>query len=220
MDENQEKQEKQSNIIESYDGDPDDLVFFQTPKGEAYEESEEDDSDNTGFDNDWVTEEGIEEGIEEEREIPNLQNPVTEVLYAKEVPAEEEITDIPKNGNGPAQIDVNDPHYENYKPDPYYEFGQGPEPELKSTKSDNSQEVLGIVSLVCGIMSIVMVCCGFSFLLSLTALITGIVCLCSKTEWNQYKTMAVIGIVLAVLPAVFSILSFLIQIGNMIMIHS
>ena len=109
MSENQEK----NNVIESYDGDPDDLVFFQTPVDEEYELEDED----------------IYEDVDEEIiEIYKEPSSEPEVVYENEAI---EVTPVLKQESSEGyeqfqgmttEIDLNDPHYANYQLDPYYDF--------------------------------------------------------------------------------------------------
>lgn len=190
MSENQEK----NNVIESYDGDPDDLVFFQTPVDEEYELEDED----------------IDEEIIEIYEDPSSE---PEVVYENDAAR---VTPVWKqeSSEGYEQfqgmttgIDLNDPHYANYQLDPYYDFGQGPEPQAKKVDDKKDGTSLGVVSLCTAIAANLMCCCGMNYILSLTAIVTGIWCLCLKNTDKSAKIMSIIGIILALLPFVVLLLN-------------
>lgn len=130
-------------------------------------------------------------------EIPDSQAVIGETAGSQAVAGE-----IPENRG----IDPNDPHYANYEPDPYYEYGYGEEPEPigmpGGKKGDGTG--LGIASMVTGICSIVFGCCGLQYVLSLTAIILGICCLTRKNKPQNVKVFSIIGIVLGALTlAVF-----------------
>lgn len=190
-----ENQENKKGIIDSYDGDPDDLVFFQPL------DVEEEDED---FEESWEAESYEEfDDAESEGEVQEeiILNPATEKLISNHQPKQPVL-----NGDAGGTIDLNDPHYVNYEPDPYYEYGYGPEPEAKKEEDKKDGSALGITSLCTGIGSMLFGCCGMSYILSIAALITGIWCLCLKSRWNSYKTMAVIGVVCALIPFLLMIL--------------
>lgn len=191
MSENQEK----NNIIDSYDGDPDDLVFFQAPVDEEYDLEEED----------------IEETVVEIQPEASFSQP--EIIY-ENAEAEDRpllIREEAKSNEavwGASGIDLNDPHYANYQPDPYYDFGQGPEPEAKKVDDKKEGTSLGAVSLSTALAANLMCCCGMNYVLSLTALVTGIWCLCLKNTDKSAKIMSIIGIILALLPFAVLLLNF------------
>lgn len=191
MSENQEK----NNIIESYDGDPDDLVFFQAPIDEEYDLEDED-----------IDEESVDIYIE-----PSFSEP--EVIYENDTVEAASVWKNESSGSheqsqGRATgIDLNDPHYVNYQLDPYYDFGQGPEPEAKKMDDKKDGTSLGVVSLCTAIAANLMCCCGMNYILSLTALVTGIWCLCLKTSDKSARIMSIIGIILALLPFVLLVLN-------------
>lgn len=191
MNENQEK----NNIIESYDGDPDDLMFFQTPSDEEYDLDDED---------------IIVEPAEVHKEEFVLEPEVVEVTPDTE-PANHPWSRVPQESEYvqevKAEIDWNDPHYVNYQPDPYYEFGQGPEPKAQKVDDKKEGTSLGVVSLCTAIAANLMCCCGANYILSLTAIVTGIWCLCLKNTDKSTKVMAIIGIILALLPFVLLFLN-------------
>lgn len=221
MSDNQEQtndQEQVNNIIESYDGDPDDLFYFQAPKGEEYEEDDyEDDDADVLFERETVfTEEESVQGNVEPEVVYEVQNPISQVSEVQDSSTEVLYGEVRPQRNTPVQgIDLNDPHYANFKLDPYYDFGQGPEPKAKGVSDKKDGEGLGVASLSCGIGSMLFMCCGFQYILSLAALITGIWCLCLKMDWNKYKTMSVIGIVCALIPILIQVLSLVLQIALM-----
>lgn len=226
MSDNQEQtneQEQVNNIIESYDGDPDDLFYFQAPKGEEYEELEDDEEDDyeedetdVVFERETVfTESESEQNVEPEV-VYEVQKPITDVYVAQKPTTEVLYGNPAPQQNAPLQgIDLNDPHYANFKLDPYYDFGQGSEPKAKSMNDKKDGEGLGVASLSCGIGSMLFMCCGIQYIFSVAALITGIWCLCLKMEWNKYKTMSVIGIVCALIPILIQVLSLVLQIALM-----
>lgn len=227
MSNNQEQtndQEQVNNIIESYDGDPDDLFYFQAPKGEEYEDLEDyEEDDYEGDEADVVferetvfTEDGSVQGTVEPEVVYEVQKPITEI-YEVQKPTTEVLYGNPASQqNTPSQgIDLNDPHYANFKLDPYYDFGQGPEPKAKSMNDKKDGEGLGIASLSCGIGSMLFMCCGIQYIFSVAALITGIWCLCLKMDWNKYKTMSVIGIVCALFPIFLQVVGVFMQIALM-----
>lgn len=63
--------------------------------------------------------------------------------------------------------------------------------------------VLGVISLVCGIIGIVCCCFSFSIIISIAAVVLGIISL--KNEPNA-KTMAIIGIVCGAIGGVIGLL--------------
>lgn len=190
MSENQEK----NNVIESYDGDPDDLVFFQTPVDEEYELEDED----------------IDEEIIEIYEDPSSE---PEVVYENDAAGVTPVWKQESSGEYEqfqgmtTGIDLNDPHYANYQLDPYYDFGQGPEPQAKKVDDKKDGTSLGVVSLCTAIAANLMCCCGMNYILSLTAIVTGIWCLCLKNTDKSAKIMSIIGIILALLPFVVLLLN-------------
>lgn len=226
MSDNQEQtndQEQINSIIESYDGDPDDLFYFQAPKGEEYEDLEDYEEDGYEEDTEVVFEretafpEGgsTQENVEPEV-IYEVQKPISEISETQNSPTEVLYGDVLPQSNNPMQgIDLNDPHYANFKLDPYYDFGQGPEPKAKGMNDKKDGEGLGIASLSCGIGSMLFMCCGIQYIFSVAALITGIWCLCLKMDWNKYKTMSVIGIVCALFPIFLQVVGLFMQIALM-----
>lgn len=208
-----EKQEKNS-IIESYDGDPDDLVFFQPPVQEEYDmeeadsgEYEEAEMDQPVKSHDKAYEYEGGEGKADalpEPEMVIYESESTGILVRQNP---EGLWDDGQPEGMTGEIDLNDPHYANYQLDPYYDFGQGPEPKAKKTDDKKDGTSLGVVSLCTALAANLMCCCGISYLLSITALVTGIWCLCQKDADKSAKVMAIIGIILALLPFVLLILN-------------
>lgn len=187
MSENQEK----NNIIESYDGDPDDLVFFQAPVDEEYDLEED-------LEDEEIEEEVIEihREISSEPEVVIYENDTVETVSLNKEENQENKQFLTMTSG----IDLNDPHYANYQLDPYYDFGQGPEPEAKKVDDKKDGTSLGVVSLCTAIAANLMCCCGMNYILSLTAIVTGIWCLCMKNTDKSAKIMSIIGIILALLP--------------------
>lgn len=93
-------------------------------------------------------------------------------------------------------IDVTDPHYVNYVPDPYYEYGIGPEPKRPRGRVGGPSG-MSIASMCCGIGSLVLIFCGYGIPLSIVALVLGIISLNRKPNTTGGKTMSIIGISLA-----------------------
>lgn len=184
-----ENQENKRIIIDSYDGDPDDVVFFQSPNAE---ESQKDDGVKEVF-----MEETTQEDLKE-----NLREMVIQQLTEETVEDEkkQEEPEAAPEHQPLGYIDVNDPHYANYQPDPYYEYGYGPEPKAKKLEEKQESSTLGIISFCTGIGSIFLGCCGFQYLLGLTALVTGIWCLCLKGNSKSTKVFAIIGIICGCIP--------------------
>lgn len=206
-----------NNIIDSYDGDPDDLVFFQTPAAEEDYDIEEEDIYEDTYEDIYIEEMGSDtEASPSEPEIIVYEN---DVDYGNDIIYENSMKETGGSfmgegysGEGqsrgiPSEIDLNDPHYANFEIDPYYDLGQGPEPKAK--KMDNKQDgsALGVVSLCTAIAANLMCCCGMNYILSLTAIVTGIWCLCLKNTEKSSKIMAIIGIILALLPFAVMILN-------------
>ena len=169
----QETNKNQGRAIESYDGSPEDVVFYQTPEQLELQESEK-------------RRQAIW-GEEAEAAATEPENPQADVMQADTVNT--------MGISGPGEIDVTDPHYVNYKPDPYYEYGYGSEPQPKKHIIEGkSQSVLSAISLGTGIASLLLFCCGFSFLISLAAVGTGIAGLCEKEKTTGTKVFCIIGI--------------------------
>ena len=208
-----EEKKEQRKIIESYDGDPDDLVFFQTEQDFA-EQAKQKQAESI-----WGKEEGSvqpEENSGQQAGMPDGQAAVGEMsggqIAAGEIPDSQAVTgEIPENRG----IDPNDPHYVNYEPDPYYEYGYGEEPEpigmTGGKKGDGTG--LGIASMVTGICSIVFGCCGLQYVLSLTAIILGICGLTRKNKTQNAKVFSIIGIVLGALTLAVSVFGIIFSFG-------
>lgn len=202
-----ENQENKNSIIESYDGDPDDLVFFQPPETE--------DEDYEGYEDYEELEEEVvlEAGDRMQQEQSQagqsvVMNVATEKLTSHMAkPKTDSVSKVEGN------IDLNDPHYANFEWDPYYDFGYGKEPEAKGMHEKKGASTLGIVSFCTGIGSTFLMCCGMQYVLSLAAIVTGIWCLCMKGNAKSTKVFAIIGIICACLPYVFLILSAVFQIA-------
>lgn len=170
----QETNKNQGRAIESYDGSPEDVVFYQTPEQLELQESEK-------------RRQAIW-GEEAEAAATEPENPQADTIY--------DTASVNTMGiSGPGEIDVTDPHYVNYKPDPYYEYGYGSEPQPKKHIIEGKgQSVLSAISLGTGIASLLLFCCGFSFLISLAAVGTGIAGLCEKEKTTGTKAFCIIGI--------------------------
>ena len=98
----QETNKNQGRAIESYDGSPEDVVFYQTPEQLELQESKK-------------RRQAIW-GEEAEAAATGPEKPQADTIY--------DTTFVNTMGiSGPGEIDVTDPHYVNYKPDPYYEYG-------------------------------------------------------------------------------------------------
>lgn len=166
-------------IIDSYDGDPEDLVFFQNP--EAVEQTiDENVTDTT-------------EQLKTQEKQPEIQTKQPEVQA----------------------FDINDPHYENYEPDLYYEYGQGAEPEPIGMPDEKGKDGMGLgtASMVTGICSIFLGCCGLQYVLSIAALTTGICCLVRKKKSGTAKSFAIAGIVCGALALLGGILQIVATTG-------
>lgn len=185
----QETNKNQGRAIESYDGSPEDVVFYQTPEQLELQESKK-------------RRQAIW-GEEAEAAATGPENPQADAIQADTIQADDiqadtvyETASVNTMGiSGPGEIDVTDPHYVNYKPDPYYEYGYGSEPQPKKHIIEGkSQSVLSAISLGTGIASLLLFCCGFSFLISLAAVGTGIAGLCEKEKTTGTKVFCIIGI--------------------------
>ena len=238
-----EGKNEQRRIIDSYDGDPDDLVFFQTEQDFAEQAKQKHAESIWGKEEESVQPEGnqgqqagtpdgepIAGGIPDSQmvaeriadsqmdvgEMPGVQIPVEGITdgqtAAGGVPdSQTAIGEIPENRG----IDPNDPHYMNYEPDPYYEYGYGEEPEPIGMPGDKNGEGtgLGVASMVTGICSIVLGCCGLQYVLSLTAIVLGICCLTRKNKTQNAKVFSIIGIVLGALILAVSVLGMIFSFG-------
>lgn len=199
MSDNQEyNNEVKKGVIDSYDGDPDEQVFFQSPVRDEMQTEYRQQGDSTG---DIVVESKREEEEPEE--------------FYRVVPVDLEQETASQSGQEDTEfvvtpIDPNDPHYANYTPDPYYDYGYGPEPKAKKVDDKKDGSSLGVVSLSTGIAANVLCCCGLNYLCSLAAIITGIICLCTKNISTSARVMAIIGIILGLLP-------FLLLIFNLVL---
>lgn len=69
---------------------------------------------------------------------------------------------------------------------------------------ENSGKGFAIASLVCGIISLVCCCFGFTFIVGVAGVILGIVGMVKAQQGN--KTMAIIGFVLSILGMVFGLI--------------
>lgn len=258
-----EEKKEQRKIIESYDGDPDDLVFFQTEQDFAEQAKQKQAESIWGKEEGSVQPEGnpgqqagmpdgqmvtgeisgsqtVIGGIPDSQTvaggmpgsqiavggiadspiigggIPDSQAVIGGIpdgqAVAGGIPDSQAVTgEIPENRG----IDPNDPHYVNYEPDPYYEYGYGEEPEPigmpGGKKGDGTG--LGIASMVTGICSIVLGCCGLQYVLSLTAIVLGICCLTRKNKTQNAKVFSIIGIVLGALILAVSVLGMIFSFG-------
>lgn len=190
-------------IIDSYDGDPDEQVFFQPPVKDDTETDYRQQIDPAG-----------DKALEDDRKQDGLED------FCRVVPVDLEQGTAARTGQEHAEfvttpIDPNDPHYANYTPDPYYDYGYGPEPEAKKVDDKKDGGTLGVASLSTGIAANVLCCCGLNYVCSLAAIITGIVCLCTKGISTSERVMAIIGIILGLFPFLLLILNVILNIGSM-----
>lgn len=208
--------ENQNNsIIESYDGDPDELMFFQQPEEEYIEEYIE---EGYADEDDFNIEETDTENMEIEESQTETINASTEKLTADKATnkaANPQLAHL--KGNFDTSVDLNDPHYENFEIDPYYDLGVGPEPKAKTfreTSADKSEaSVLGIISFSAGLGCLMFACCGFQYILSLGALVTGIWCLVLKPSVTRTRVFAIIGVICACLPYVMLAIQLFLTFG-------
>lgn len=194
-----ENQENNNSIIDSYDGDPDEQIFFQPPQTEK--EAEESEYGEEQENRDIYDEQGSLRAQETADRRDSSAEPSSDSVR------EQMKASVPVAA--PGVIDPNDPHYVNYKPDLYYEYGQGPEPKGKNMEEGKDKQdgtTLAIISLSTGIASLLMSCCGSYYLFSAAALTTGIWCLCLKNKSKTNKILSITGIVLALLPTVLVIM--------------
>lgn len=213
-------EEMKRNIIESYDGDPEDFVFFQPPNTEDIvdEEDIEGEEDFEGeedviYERELVEEESEDAALVFEKLSPvQIKDTEPQEIYVRTEPE----SDLPVHTGGEmnstvsmlrGEIDLNDPHYVNFKMDPYYDYGVGPEPKARNINANRDTSTLSIVSFVTGICSIFIMCCGFQYLLSISSFVTGIWCLCSKGNTTRTRVFAIIGMVCASLPILFVLVS-------------
>lgn len=99
-------------------------------------------------------------------------------------------------------IDVTDPHYVNYTPDPYYEYGIGPEP--KRPRGGGGPGGFAIASMCCGIASLLLICL-YGFPLNIVAIVMGSVALSRKQKTTGGKVMSIVGISTASLSLILMI---------------
>lgn len=210
MSDNNTSQDDRNMIIDSYDGDPDEQVFFQSPvKDEMAAESQRDSETKESTINDHEVDASSEYLKEFYANVPDEDESELQMQIIREDQPAAEFVVTP--------IDVNDPHYANYTPDPYYDYGYGPEPEAKKIDDKKDGSTLGVVSLSTGIAANVLCCCGLNYVCSLAAIITGIVCLCTKGITTSERVMAIIGIVLGLFPFLLLILNVVLNIGTTMM---
>lgn len=162
MDEKQQELKNNENqIIESYDGSPEDVVFFRTPEQLVVDESERRRQEIWGDEPDTAESETIHTGTQGQS----------------------------------GGIDVTDPHYVNYKPDPYYEYGYGSEPQPKrNAEGGKNPSVLSGLSFGMGLASYVLCCGGISYVTAAGAIGTGIAGLMQKDKTTTDKVFSIIGI--------------------------
>lgn len=197
MDERNEEKKELNNIIETYDGDPDDLVFFQTEQD--IEERWKQEQAESIWGGTTLTQ--PEELVQPDTHAQAGDLMQLDTYAGSELPKQA----VPENQG----INPEDPHYAYYEPDPYYEYGFGAEPEPvgMSEKGGDDGTGLGVTSMVSGICGILMNCCGLTYIFSLLAIITGICCLCRKYKSGTAKTFSIIGIICGALTLVMAILS-------------
>ena len=111
-------------------------------------------------------------------------------------------------------IDITDPHYVNYKPDPYYEYGIGPEPKRPRGRIGGPAG-MSIASMCCGIGSLMLIFCGYGIPLSIVALVLGIISLNRKQNTTGGKAMSIVGISLASVSIIGMIIWFVYVIMDM-----
>lgn len=100
-------------------------------------------------------------------------------------------------------IDVNDPHYENYKPDPYYEYGIGPEPKRPGRGEEgNGVSGLAVASMCCGIGGLLFIFCGYGIPMAVVSLVFGIITVSRKNISKSGKAMAIVGISLSAISLI------------------
>lgn len=205
-----ENQDNQPKVIDSYDGDPEDVIFFQPPQAEhtTYDPLTEEESQNLPSSEDGVEEESqnlpsSENGVEEESQNPPVPASEEEVIY--ENPITERLTGV---------IDINDPHYVNYKADPYYEYGYGPEPQPKYVKNESKKSNLGVASMITGISSMLSICCcsGISLVLGITGIITGAMGIRASKPGDSERTLSIIGLICAIIGALIQLGELLLQV--------
>lgn len=69
---------------------------------------------------------------------------------------------------------------------------------------ENSGKGFGIASLVCGIISLICCCFGFTFIVGVAGIILGVLGIVKAQQGK--KTMAIVGLILSVLGAVFGLI--------------
>lgn len=214
-------------ILEAFDGDLDDLMSFSSKVAEMEQSEKEASSEeeDDGIER-QITADGrkvewfnirAEQESHTDREVVEEHNEVsdTDMQHNTEIQPDmggEVDTNVQTNAGvqlnkeiqpdtGVQQlhgIDPNDPHYANYVPDMYYEYGVGPEPQRPS-KQEMTEGVSGmaITSLCCGIASVTFFCCGYGFPQSIVGLVMGIITLSRKRPFDSNKVMALIGVILS-----------------------
>lgn len=243
MDEKSNENREWKSIIETYDGDPDEPVFFQTAQdfeerrkqkqaeaiwGDTAVEEKMDfaKAEADGREKFAAGRESGEEGVKP-AEAAEPAEQVQDVIIQPDLlrkqeclePTAEKIqTDSTASvGTIPVNTGINpeDPHYAYYEPDPYYEYGYGSEPEpvgmSENGKDDGSG--LGMTSMITGICSLVLGCCGLTYLLSLLSIITGICCLSRKQKSGSAKTFSIIGIICGALALLAKISTIVLAYG-------
>ena len=165
MDENRttDNEQKLSSIIDSYDGDPDEILTFKRPDESLYVEDEEDAEDfaddepeyTWSRDDAWEEEEDYAEQLKPKEpetvwERPEdgftpednpediteeLKNPNISGLDERGVPIVNGGKTGGSSGKVEGTIDLKDPHYKEFTLDPYYDFGMGAEPKQPRVSS-------------------------------------------------------------------------------------
>ncbi len=232
-------------ILEAFDGDLDDLMSFSSKVAEMEQSEkeasseEEDDGIERQITADGRKVEWFNIRAEQEpytdSEVVEEYNEVSDadMQYNMEIqPDMDEQADVNAQMNAGVQlnkkiqsdagvqqphgIDSNDPHYANYVPDIYYEYGVGPEPQRPSKQEATGRASgLAITSLCCGIAGVVFFCCGYGLPCSIVSLVMGIIVLSRKRSFDSGKVMALIGVILSGLMTIlFFIMIILIFISN------
>jgi hypothetical protein len=203
-------------ILETYDGDLDDLIDWNNKAAEIEQEESQNDMDSVKEEDDierCLTAEGKEvewfnvraeskdvfdEGIEAEAEQTNQDE--TSVVFDKQSTETEVVK--PQSVSGTTEklyrIDPSDPHYANYEPDMYYEYGIGPEPK-RPTKAEMQNGITGlaITALCCSIGGILLMCCGYGLPLAIASIVMGIIILSKKRPFDSNKVMGLIALILS-----------------------
>lgn len=126
----------------------------------------------------------------------NSQQNAQQPMYTGELG----VISITGNGSQIHPIDVNDPHYENYKADPYYEYGIGPEPKRPLRgEAGNGISGMAIASMSLGIGSLLFMFCGSGIPMAIAAIVLGIITVSRKNMSTGSRVMGIAGISTAAL---------------------